>query len=553
MELKQVIAPLRKWWWLVVAATLVAAVSSYLATRQQPPIYGTRVTVMVGSAIENPNPNGNEVWLTQQLANTYADMAKREPVRQATMAALGLSALPDYTVRIVPNTQLVELSVTDTDPQRAQAVANGIATQLIQLSPTGPGREDQQRQAFINEQLRGLEVKIRETQDEITKKQTDLGGLFSARQIADTQTQIAGLQNKLTTLQANYAALLSNTQKGALNSINVVEPAALPRVPVGPNKLATILLAAAIGFALAAGAAYLLEYLDDSLKNPEEVQKTLQLTTLGAIPLMKADAEAELAALSDGQSPGAEAYRVLRTNLQFAEVERPLGTLMVTSPSPGEGKTRTAANLAAAMAQASRRVVLVDGDLHRPRLHRVFGLRNNAGLTTALLPGSHDGLEDLLQETSVPGLHVLTSGPLPPNPAELLGSTRMRQLLADLRERADVIVLDSPPVTALSDAAILATQVDGVLLVLDVERTRREIATRALEALRRVQARVVGALLNRMPVSGSDYYYYYHYQYSGVHDQDSASARNVPSPDRNNGRGRRTILGRKIPSRHSAG
>lgn len=515
-DLRDYVLPLRKWWWLIVAATLVATISSFLATRQQPPIYRTRVTVMVGSAIENPNPSGNEFWLTQQLATTYADIVKRDPVRNATMAALGLTWLPDYQARVVPNTQLVEISVTDTSPQRAQAVADELARQLVLLSPTAPGREDQQRQAFVNQQLSDLEVKIQETQDEINRKQADLANMFSARQIADTQAQIAGLQNKLATLQANYAALLANTQRGALNSITVIEPAALPTTPVGPNKLATILLAAAIGFLLAAGAAYLLEYLDDTLKNPDDMQKTAGLTTLGAVPeLTGVAAGNELVVLASGQSAAAEAYRILRTNLQFSGVDRPVHTLMISSPAPREGKTLTASNLGIAFAQAGQRVILVDADLHRPRLHRIFGLRNNIGLTSALL-APEPAVDGLLQETTVPGLQVLTSGPLPPNPAELLASRRMREFTQKLTEAADIVIFDTPPITALADAAIIGSQVDGVLLVVSAGETRREMVRRALAALQRVQARVVGALINRMPVQGAGYYYYYyHYGYYG--------------------------------------
>lgn len=539
MELKDYIRPLRKWWWLIVAATLIATASSYLATRRQPDIYSTRATIMVGSAIDNPNPNGNEFWLTQQLANTYADMVKREPVRQAVMAALGLSWLPGYTARVVPNTQLVELSVTDTDPQRAQAVANEIAAQLIKLSPTGPNRDDTQRQTFIQEQLDDLEAKIRETQDEIARKQTDLANMFSARQIADTQAQIAGQQNKLATLQANYAALLSNTQQGALNSINVIEPAGAPTVPVGPNRMATVLLAAAIGFVLAAGAAYLLEYLDDTLKNPDEIQKVLGLTTLGAVPVMKNTAgDTELAMVAQSQSLATEAYRVLRTNLQFAAVDRRMHTLTVTSPAPSEGKSITAANLAAALALADKRVVLLDADLRRPRQHRIFGLRNNIGLTTALVD-EHPALDEILQQTTVQGLRVLTSGPLPPNPAELLGSTRMRDLLAQLLAQADIVVIDTPPVTAVSDAAVISSQADGVLLVLDAGHTRREVARRAVSALQSVNARVVGALLNRVPIEGRGSYYYYYYQYGyNAKDGGTGSRRN------GSGRGSNGVLKR---------
>ena len=511
MELKDYILPLRKWWWLIVAATLVATVSSFLATRQQPPIYQTRTTVMIGNSINNPNPNSYDYYQSQQLATTYADIVKRDNVRQATMAALGLGFLPEYSARTVPNTQLIEITVTDTDPARAQAVAKELVNQLVAISPSGQNGESQKRQAFISGQLNELEDKIKATQTEITKKQEELAGLFSARQIADAQTQIAALQNKLASMQTNYTALLSNTQQGARNALSTLEQAPLPTAPIGPNKSATILLAAAIGFILAAAAAYLLEYLDDTMKNPEDVQKALGLTTLGAVPMMKLDDGNELIVVAQSQSPVSEAYRVLRTNLQFAAVGHTLDTLMVTSPGPGEGKSMTTANLAGALAQAGRRVILVDGDLHRPRQHRMFGLRNNTGLTTALIANVAGSLDDILQDTGVTGLRVLTSGPLPPNAAELLGSTRMRELLADLHTRADVVVIDSPPVTALSDAAVLAMQTDGVLLVLDAGKTRRELAKRATEALGRVQARVIGVVLNRMPARGAGYYYYYRY------------------------------------------
>ena len=536
LELKDYILPLRKWWWLIIAATLVATVSSFLATRQQPPIYQTRTTVMIGNSINNPNPNSYDSYQSQQLATTYADIVQRDNVRQAAMAALGLSVLPAYTARTVPSTQLIEISVTDTDPARAQAVARELVNQLIAISPSGQNGESQKRQAFISSQLNELEDKITATQTEITRKQEELAGLFSARQIADAQIQIAALQNKLASLRTNYTALLSNTQQGAQNAISTLEEAQLPTMPIGPHKSATILLAAAIGFILAAGAAYLLEYLDDTMKNPEDIQKTLGLTTLGAVPVMKIGDGSELVVVTQSQSPTSEAYRVLRTNLQFAAVGRSLDTLMVTSPGPGEGKSMTAANLAAALAQGGRRVIMVDGDLHRPRQHRVFGLRNNTGVTTALIAETADSLDDMLQDSGVPGLRVLTSGPLPPNAAELLGSTRMRELLVDLHTRADVVVIDSPPVTALSDAAVLATQADGVLLVVDTGRTTREMARRAVGALRQVNARVVGALLNRMPTRGGGYYYYYsHY---GQYDAPAAggTGRNSKRPRKTSGR-----------------
>jgi capsular exopolysaccharide synthesis family protein len=283
----------------------------------------------------------------------------------------------------------------------------------------------------------------------------------------------------------------------------------------------TVLLAAAIGLIMAGMAAYLLDYLDDTIKTPDDVKKILDLTTLGAVPRVQ-DGDTELVALSTSQSPAVESYRILRTNLQFAAVNHPLDTMLITSPSPTEGKSLTVANLAVAMAQAGKKTVIIDADLHRPRQHRLFSLPNNVGVTTALL-AEHPDPGDLLQSTEVDNLQVLTSGPLPPNPAELLGSDRMKELLQHLVEQTDVIIMDSPPAIVLSDAMILATQSDGVLLVLDVGQTRRDAARRAVESLRQVNARIVGVLLNRVPTNGGGYYYYYYY--SGYYSDDDQNGR----------------------------
>ena len=187
----------------------------------------------------------------------------------------------------MPGTQLIELTVEDGIPLRAQAIANEVANQLIRLTPAGTENVDQSRQAFIAQQLDELEASIEATREEISKKQSELASMLSARQIADAQTQITALEDKLRALQANYAALMQGTQQAATNTITIIEPATLPTAPIGPNKMAMILTAAAIGFALAAAGAYLLDYLDDTLKNPDDIQKALGLATLGAVPRIK--------------------------------------------------------------------------------------------------------------------------------------------------------------------------------------------------------------------------------------------------------------------------
>ncbi len=215
----------------------------------------------------------------------------------------------------------------------------------------------------------------------------------------------------------------------------------------------------------------------------------------------------ELITVSEPRSPISEAYRALRTNLDFASLDRALKTLVVTSAGVGEGKSTTLANLAVVSAQAGRKVVLVDADLRRPTLHQIFGLGNETGLTTVMMDDA--ALADPpLQETGVEDLTVLTSGPLPPNPAELLGSRRMEEVVAALAERADQVFFDTPPVVAVTDAAVLSTKVDGVLLVISAGKTRREYARTAVQRLEQIKARLVGTVLTNVQMGAGFKGYY---------------------------------------------
>lgn len=213
---------------------------------------------------------------------------------------------------------------------------------------------------------------------------------------------------------------------------------------------------------------------------------------------------------ADPTAAASEAFRVLRTNLQFMGLDKPLRSIVITSATPGEGKSTTAANLAVAFAQAGTSVCLVDADLRRPMVAKYFGLANWTGLTTALV--SAEGLDSCLVESSVPGLTVLPSGPIPPNPAEILGSGRMTKLLGELEERFEMVVVDTPPLLAVTDAAVLAPKVGGVILVVRAGQVARQQAEKAKAALESVQAKILGVVLDAVEAKGAEGYYYYYYQ-----------------------------------------
>ena len=514
MNKRNYLTPIRKWWWLLVVATLLAALASYLVQRNEPFKYTTRTTLIVGSNIAARNPTDSDFRLARQLATLYADIATRDPIRLATMQALGLRSLPPYTVDVPLDSQMIEISVTDNNPARAQAVATELAAQLILESPSSDQGEEQARQAFLSEQLIYLESKIIETQDELILAQDELAEMDRAEQIAAAQADINGLQSKLTTLQTIYAALLSSTGTEAVNTLSVVERAAVPAAPVNSNRWTLILMSALFGLVLAVGAAYLLEYLDDTIKTPDEAAELLRLPVIGRLGkanefgLTPAD-EVGRAGDDTGRTLAVEAFRSLRTNLDFAGVDRPLKTILITSPGPGDGKSSVAANLAVAIARTGKRVILLDADLRRPGVHKFFDLENRNGLSQYFLGEATP--EECIQLSREKNLWVVTAGSPPPNPTELLTSKRMDVFLQFLEGQVDTLLVDGPPFL-LADASVLAAKVDGVLLVIRPGHTKEQTARSMLEQMKRAGAQLTGMVLTGLDRDGVQEYMAYWYE-----------------------------------------
>jgi capsular exopolysaccharide synthesis family protein len=359
------------------------------------------------------------------------------------------------------------------------------------------------------------------------------------RDIASIQS--SSIKSDLETARQNYNLLrarlseIENTADAKPNNISVTNAARPPREPVGPPRLRTIVLAFLLSLGAGVGLAFLLDYLDDTLKTVDDVDRYLHLPSLALIPSRhdrprlkgrRAAAPQEggevtaLALTSDVRSPIAEAYRHLRTSLLLSSAGQPPKTILVTSSQPSEGKTTTAINTAIMLAQTGAEVLLVDCDLRRPRIHANFSVSNARGLTN-YLSGERD-LSSLIQSyEKLPNLKLLTSGPIPPNPAELLGSNEMRRLLGTLGERFTHIVIDSPPAISFTDASILSTLVDGVMLVVHGGRSSRAVVRRARQQLVDVGANIFGVVLNNVKLESSDYYYYSGY-YSNHYDDDGA-------------------------------
>lgn len=358
----------------------------------------------------------------------------------------------------------------------------------------------------------------------LPKKVLELARLERRRKV-DEQTYIMMTQ-KLEETKIQEAAQAKN--------VHIVDEAIEPLYPVSPKKKLNILLGALIGLGLGIGLTFLIEYFDNTVKSPEELER-MGFNILSTIPRIEMDKvekkverkfkklgqlegrkiEARLITHLDPKSPVSEAYRTLRTNLQFSKVDQKLDSVLITSAGPKEGKSTTAANLAIAMAQAGQKVVLVDADLRRPVIHSIFGVKKDLGLTNYLMEAI--SYEQLFKTTFLDNLFLITSGVLPPNPSELLASHKMEDTLARLRADFDLVVIDSPPVIAVTDAAVMSTKVSGTILIVSAEHTNRDAIARADSLLKSVNAKLLGALLNGVNVEGmygSYYYYYYHHYYS---------------------------------------
>jgi len=334
---------------------------------------------------------------------------------------------------------------------------------------------------------------------------------------SETSSRLTQLQSTLELYQQLYINLLSSLETIRLarlqNTPNIVqiEFAVAPGGPVRPRPLTNTALAGMVGLMLAAGIVFLIEYLDDTLKTPEDVERALGVPVLGFVAEMqvqKKHAE-DVYILRQPRSPVSEAFRSLRTNLEFAAVEKPIRTLLVTSTGPSEGKTTIATNLAAIFSQNKKRVVLLDADLRRPHIHRMFGMANRKGLSNLFI--SPERMSNIGRvRNDLPNLLVITSGSPPPNPAELLGSVKMGHILDEISKHVDVAILDTPP-SLVADSQILAARVDAVLFVIQPGVTRTDMARAALESLKRSGARIVGVVMNRIPKNRS--YYYGGYKY----------------------------------------
>ena len=533
MDINAYIKPLVRWWRLIAVVTLLAIVASAVSTMFQPAQYVSRTTLMIGSTILNPNPDSGQISISQQLAIIYADMARREPIKTATMEALGIDWLPAYQTRVVPNAQLIEISVTDTNPQRAQIIADELANQLILQSPALSGStETGDRQEFIRQQLSSLQDQIQETEKAIEDLQSSLIGLNSASQIAKIESDISDLNQKLVSLRESYASFLANSQEGALNILSIVEPANLPTNSVSTNKFLIIILAGFVGFTLGTGAAYILEYLDRTVKTTSDVERIFNLPVIGYVSEISNEDNNATVVAQNPNSVLAENFRLLRSNIEFFQISNPIKTILITSPNQGNGKTTIATNLALSIAQGEQEVILVDADLRRPAVHTALRMSKEPGLSDVIKNKAE--IQSVVRQPKNQSINVITAGNIPPNITEVVGSKRISSILSRLKDSFELVIVDAPPLI-ISNSFNLASKVDGVILVMVPGETTIDQARAIKEQLDRSEARMLGIVFNKITAQTANSYGDYQYQslyspkYYGDYISGSAHTEEEPS------------------------
>jgi non-specific protein-tyrosine kinase len=526
IDIRQYLWILWRYLWLIVLAGILGAAVAYYVSVTQTPIYQSTTTVLINeSAAKNAVTDYTTILASERLTKTYSEMLVKTPVMEEVARRLNLKVLPDdlqerVEAQPVRDTQLVKISVEDPNPYLAAAIANTLVEVFSdQIKELQTSRFSESK-ANLQEQIYAMEAQISQASQELAKMKEQ--GLSGADAL---EARLAQYQQIYASLVTNFEQIRLAEAQSATNIIQV-EPARADLVPVRPQVLRNTLLAGFVAVVLAIGLVFLFEFLDDTVKDPDQIIRATELPILATIGRINTE-KTSLVAQFDPLSPIAESFRRLRTNIRYSAVDEPIRRLLVTSPTPKEGKTTVATNLAVILAQDGLRTILIDGDLRRPTIQKLFRSKIDSGLST-LFVHPELSVDLVLKPTNIVGFQVLPCGERPPNPAELLGSKRMSDILSQAEAIADMVVIDSPPVLSVIDAAVLATLNTGVLIVIQPGSTKQRDLMQTVEQLRRVKAKILGLVLVDIKARYARYYrsyYSYDYYYEYVSEEKKTAPR----------------------------
>ncbi len=546
---------------LLIFAVVIFAVltSAILSFRVLTPIYEAKAVLMVADpTLRNTTQGGDNLeGLARQLStiplmslNTYAEQIKNDRLLENTIEELELgeagytvaSLSKNISAKIISETNLIEIKVIGSEPSQIALIANTLSEKYLQLI-TAQNRERMSRSleifkeqiAVIEEDLGAAYIVLSEFDNHsrnigFLKEELSKLNEQQLRGVRNLDEDIKKLQEELSEKELNYKTLQWNIERLERNhnilneqfvqtqiissidigesGILIVSPAISPTIPVKPQK--GLIISIAFGLALLAGVcmSLMLEFFRSNIEGVEDVKLHLGLEVLGAIPHINTTNRSALVSHFDLKSPVAEAFRTLRTNLFSSYLNSQVKRILITSAGRDEGKSTILSNLAVAVAQSERKVLVIDGDLRKPTLHKIFDVSNSVGLNDFLMKSVC--LEKVIQNTEINNLDIITSGVIPFNPSELLDSNKMDRLLQKT-DYYDLIIIDSPPVIPVADPTIIASKVDASLLVVNSNKVRIDMARRAKERIVKTKSRLLGVVLNNVKYPKEEYKYYHYY------------------------------------------
>ena len=502
----------RKWALPVIALTALGAVVAFGVSKAMTPVYQATGNVLVVAGLgQSANSLPADLNISAAEATTTAATLMTTPpllrsvINSNHLGESETALATNVTATPQTNSELVDVTVTDPSPNRAAQIANAImSTFAAEITKQNTDR--------INQAGASLQAEINQVQNTLNQDEQQLAAASARQDTTALRQTISDQTALLTQLTLNYSTFRASQEQN-LETVSVATPASAPAAPSSPRTVLNVALGAVAGLLVALGMAALLEYLDQGLKTAEDVRRRLGIPCLGVVP--RYPGGGRRGGHRQVQILGAkEAYRRLRANLLFASPDAELRTIVVTSARSGEGKTQTAANLAIALAGADKHILLIDGDMRRPDLHRMFSKPLQGGMSEMIMEVQRGEVPTLngAHVTSHAGLSLITSGTIPPNPSELLSSKRSMVLLRSLEKSFDMVVIDTPPVDAVPDALSLAAEGSGTVVVVEAGRTNAAQAAAVVDALNNVGANVLGVVLNKARERrGPDYYYYYKY------------------------------------------
>lgn len=512
INLRHVASALIRRWWLILIFITTGALGGYGLSLLQTPYFQSTTVLQVGPIFQNTDLDRQDLLTSESVALTYSNVIRRQPVLQGVVESLNLGITwqqlrEKISVDLVEGAQLIQISVEAQSPFTAQKIADEVARQMILFTTAGPGTaESIDYQPFVQTQLQNLETRITNGQNRLVALGDELIQTESIERISALQAEQNTLLSLITTWESSYTQLLNylaSTKSPA--TLNILEPAQADLVAVRPQVYFFIFIGGILGFFLSLGAVFILEYLDDTIKTSEEITKSLGVPVIGIIGEAPDNKEWGIRVFNSDTShpPAEEAYRLLSTNIEFSRRDRPIKSLLVLSCDQDPDKSFVSLNLATAMAEKNKKVLLLDADLRNPKIHRLTSLANKAGLQDVVQ--NETTISKVVQIIESKKFGVITSGSSSLNPTAVFSSNGMDIFLKKARENSDIVIIDGPE-GSLNDMLILTARVDGVLVVVKPGSTTKKSLFSFLEHLKITRPNIVGVVLNNVEYSAVEHY-----------------------------------------------